>query len=217
MKKKITSSFINLLAIFCLVFILFFSCTKNKNKMVDAAQKVESISLSSVVYSMEVGFSAQLDAIVLPENAKNKDLVWSSNDITKATVNQQGKVTAIGLGLVTIKVIAKDGSGKTKSISLKITEDDFVSTWKGKQITIPTTAAFSYNYHVDWNNDGIFDEFGLTSNVTHVFDTNGVHKIRICGDFPRVHFEKKDTVHSFINEVNLMNGGKIISIDQWGT
>ncbi len=54
--------------------------------------------------------------------------------------------------------------------------DHFVTTWKtdnagtsgSTSITIPTTGA-GYNYDVDWNNDGTFDEFGLTGSVTHDF------------------------------------------------
>ncbi len=52
----------------------------------------------------------------------------------------------------------------------------FITTWKtdnagtsgSTSITIPTTGA-GYNYDVDWNNDGTFDEFGLTGSVTHDF------------------------------------------------
>lgn len=52
----------------------------------------------------------------------------------------------------------------------------FITTWKTNNsgtssdtsITIPTTGT-GYLYDVDWNNDGIFDEFGLTGNITHDF------------------------------------------------
>ena len=50
----------------------------------------------------------------------------------------------------------------------------FVTTWKtdnpgtssDTSITIPTFGS-GYNYDVDWDNDGIFDEFGIMGNVTH--------------------------------------------------
>jgi surface protein len=89
--------------------------------------------------------------------------------------------------------------------------DDFVTTWKtddpgssnSTSITIPTTGG-GYNYDVDWDNDGNFDEFGLTASVTHDFGTAGTYTIRIQGAFPRIYFN---------------NGGdrqKLLSVDQWG-
>lgn len=54
--------------------------------------------------------------------------------------------------------------------------DHFITTWKtnnagssnSTSITIPTTGG-GYNYDVDWDNDGIFDQMGITGNVTHDF------------------------------------------------
>ena len=91
-------------------------------------------------------------------------------------------------------------------------QSHFITTWKtdnpgtstSTEITIPTTGG-GYNYDVDWNNDGVFDEFGITGNVTHDFGTAGTYEIRIKGDFPRIYFN---------------NGGdemKITEVSQWGT
>jgi surface protein len=90
--------------------------------------------------------------------------------------------------------------------------DEFVTTWKtdnpgssgSTEITIPTTGG-GYNYNVDWDNDGIFDEFSLTGDVTHDFGTPGEYTIRIEGDFPRIYFN------------NAGDKDKIIRIEQWGT
>ena len=86
----------------------------------------------------------------------------------------------------------------------------FITTWKtdnpgtsnNTSITIPTVGG-GYNYDVDWNNDGVFDQFGITGSVTHDFGTAGTYTIAIQGVFPRIYFA---------------NGGdkeKIISINQW--
>lgn len=79
---------------------------------------------------------------------------------------------------------------------------DNAGTSNSTSITIPTTGS-GYNYSVDWNNDGTFDETGLTANVTHDFGTAGTYTIRITGSFPRIYFN---------------NGGdrlKILSVNQW--
>jgi surface protein len=90
--------------------------------------------------------------------------------------------------------------------------DEFVTTWKtdnpgssnSTQITIPTIGS-GYDYNVDWDNDGVFDEFNLTGSVTHDFGTPGEYTIRIEGDFPRIYFNDDGDKE------------KIIRIDQWGT
>lgn len=71
----------------------------------------------------------------------------------------------------------------------------FITTWvtneqgvsNNTSITIPTDGE-GYNYEVDWDNDGIYDESGITGNVTHDFGKSGVYTIRIRGDFPRILF-----------------------------
>ena len=88
----------------------------------------------------------------------------------------------------------------------------FVTTWKtdnsgsssSTSITIPTTGT-GYLYDVDWDNDGNFDELGLTGSVTHDFGSTGTYTLRIRGDFPRI----------YINNVD--DKEKILSVDQWGS
>ena len=91
--------------------------------------------------------------------------------------------------------------------------DDFVTTWKtdnpgassSTSITIPTNAAYAYSYDVDWDNDGTFDQFGITGDVTHNFGVSGTYTIRIQGSFPSIYFNAT------------LDSQKILSIDQWGT
>ena len=90
-------------------------------------------------------------------------------------------------------------------------ETYFKTTWKtdnpgsssNTSITIPTTGS-GYNYDVDWDNDGNFDQLGLTGSVTHDFGTSGTYTIAIRGDFPRIYFN------------NIGDKAKILSVEQWG-
>ncbi|MDE6694557.1 MAG: Ig-like domain-containing protein, partial [Bacteroidales bacterium] len=52
----------------------------------------------------------QLNATVLPQNATNKNVSWTSSDETIATVSETGKVTAVMPGNVTITVTTEEGS-----------------------------------------------------------------------------------------------------------
>ncbi|MBK8194338.1 MAG: BspA family leucine-rich repeat surface protein [Lewinellaceae bacterium] len=89
--------------------------------------------------------------------------------------------------------------------------DAFITTWKtnnpgtsnSSSITIPTTGS-GYNYEVDWDNDGTYDQSGITGNVTHDFGAAGTYTIRIRGSFPRIYFN------------NVGDRRKLLGISQWG-
>jgi uncharacterized protein YjdB len=58
--------------------------------------------------------SETLTATVLPENASNKTITWSSSNPSVATVGEDtGEVTAVAVGTTEIRATAADGSGVT--------------------------------------------------------------------------------------------------------
>ncbi len=66
----------------------------------------------------------QLTTEVLPEHATNKSVDWSVENVTgKAVVNTSGLVTGIEDGVVTVVASAKDGSGVTSSLEIKINKN----------------------------------------------------------------------------------------------
>lgn len=87
--------------------------------------RVEDITLSDDSITLNVGDEYQLTAEVSPLNATNKNLVWSSNNTSVATVNN-GKVKAIKSGNATIRVKTEDGE---HSASCVVTVDESKSSW----------------------------------------------------------------------------------------
>ncbi|MBP5334500.1 MAG: leucine-rich repeat protein [Bacteroidales bacterium] len=79
---------------------------------------VSGISLDRTSAEMEVGQQLTLTATVLPENATNKNITWSSSDNSIAEIND-GTVTAIEAGNATITVTTEDGE-KTASCSITV-------------------------------------------------------------------------------------------------
>ena len=55
--------------------------------------------------------TAQLVPTVLPADATEKGVTYTSSDPTKATVSATGLVTRVANGTATITATAKDGSG----------------------------------------------------------------------------------------------------------
>jgi hypothetical protein len=67
------------------------------------------VSIVESDQSLKVGETVQLSALVTPEKAAQY-AVWSSGDETVATIDQTGKVTAVGAGTATITVTVGDKS-----------------------------------------------------------------------------------------------------------
>ena len=86
---------------------------------------VESVSLDRDSLSLEEGDTYTLTATVLPENATNKAVTWSSSDTSVATVDQNGKVRAKDPGTAIITVTtAYGGFQDTCHVTVKAAVED---------------------------------------------------------------------------------------------
>jgi len=75
---------------------------------------VESVSLDKTSLELTEGDKATLTATVLPNNATNKNVSWSSSDEKVATVSTTGEVTAVAPGKAAITVTTEDGAKTAK-------------------------------------------------------------------------------------------------------
>jgi len=82
---------------------------------------ITSITLSEKTQKLVVGEEAQLTATVAPENATLKTLEWTSSNENTASVDQNGKITALKTGYATISAKATDGSGKKATCGVTVT------------------------------------------------------------------------------------------------
>ena len=70
---------------------------------------VTGITISETELDLVIGETYDLDVTVLPEDATNKTVVWSSNNEAVATVDANGNVSALIAGTATITVTTVDG------------------------------------------------------------------------------------------------------------
>lgn len=95
-----------------------------------------SIKLDKKQLDMEAGATETLKATVLPEDAGDRTVTWSSSDETVATVCQDGTVTAVKAGEATITATTNDGTGLTASCIVKVNETSGIGNVYADGVTV---------------------------------------------------------------------------------
>ena len=81
---------------------------------------VSGITLDKTELALTVGDTQTLAATILPSDAANKSVSWSSDKPSVATVDENGKVTAVAEGTAKITVTTVDGK-KTADCAVTVT------------------------------------------------------------------------------------------------
>ena len=139
---------------------------------------VTGVSVAPKSLSLIEGGSTNLTATVLPVNATNKEVTWTSNNAAVATVNSDGKVTAVRPGTATITVKTRDG-GKTATCSVVVSAEVIhvaqlnlnrtsISLLKGETFSLEATVSPS---------NATFGTIIWSSNATSIATVDGSGKI----------------------------------------
>ncbi len=126
----------------------------NRNPFIDHSEYADSIwsgsvetvdvtgvALNTASASIDIGEIKQLTATVVPSNASNKAVSWTSNNTDVATVDSTGKVTGVATGNATITVTTSDGSF-TDTCAITVTQP--VVDYIDKEVTF-TFAQMGYS------------------------------------------------------------------------
>lgn len=89
---------------------------------VKVLQQVTKVTVTAPADNLGAGSTLQLTAAVEPDNADNKAVTWSSSDKTIATVDENGLVTGVKKGSVTITAKSADNKEITGRIKLNVTQ-----------------------------------------------------------------------------------------------
>ncbi len=105
------------------------TCVSNSNPELSATAQVEVIQQVTKIefspkegISLDVRTSQQLYWTVYPEDATRKDVTFTSSNNRVATVDANGVVTGVSRGSVTITATAADGSRRTGSVRVTVTQ-----------------------------------------------------------------------------------------------
>ena len=87
---------------------------------VTVTTKVEQIALSKTEGVLTVGNSVTVTATVTPDNATNTTISWTSSDEKVATVDSNGKVTAVAAGNATITATSESDGDVSADYALTV-------------------------------------------------------------------------------------------------
>lgn len=93
---------------------------------------VESVKLNVSALNWTAGKSGTFTATVLPEDAENKKVKWSTSNSDVAIISQTGFIKVLKAGTATITCAATDGSGAKATCKVTVTRSiNNVSDYKG--------------------------------------------------------------------------------------
>lgn len=129
--------------------------------VVTVEQPVGTVELNEHNISLNVGEVKQLSAMVLPTNADNKSLVWSSSNSEVVTVDENGEIEALQAGNAYIKVVSVDNPSAldscivsvvqpTTGITLSHVNHTFNAIGESVQLTVFVSPENATNRNVKW-------------------------------------------------------------------
>lgn len=109
----------------------YYDSTGYKGQYTGDIVEVESVTLDQKEIAMNTGEKVKVNATVLPENAKNKGLSWTSSNPDVASVSN-GTITGVGEGTTVITATAKNGVSASVSVTVKEVPYNYEKVEDGK-------------------------------------------------------------------------------------
>ena len=131
---------------------------------------VESVTLDKTAATIEVEEALQLKATVLPMEAANKNVVWTSSNTAVATVSAEGVVTGLTVGTTTITATTEDGN-KTATCAITV-EPITAKTWWGGPVTLTLAGQEHYVLYSFTRNEN------KTITYTAIFDQGNIDVVK---------------------------------------
>ena len=149
---------------------------------------VTKITLSQQKATMIEGTTLLLTATVTPNYAADRSITWNSSDETIATVDGEGKVTAVTPGIVTITATANDGSEVSASCEITVqarrssiaivdpySEDCFTQYVAEEDVNITYTRTFN---NTNWQALYVPFEIPVTAELLADFEVAKLNDVR---------------------------------------
>lgn len=128
---------------------------------VQVYQPVTELRMDTKAITVKTGESQQLTATILPYNADNKNIIWSSDDSSIADVNSKGVVSGIKAGQVLIRATSEDENisdfcvvtvnQPVTGVTLNKTEISFGKIGDTEELVATVLPADATNKELNWS------------------------------------------------------------------
>ncbi len=140
----------------------FAASAEQRFKIRKLSTNVSKISLNpSEIKLAEIGQTETITASIEPQSAADEKVCWQSSNEKTASVDKNGKVTAVGNGTTDITASTEDGSlsavckvtvaVKVTGVSLNKQQLKLTSVGEVKKLSAAVMPADAYNQTITWN------------------------------------------------------------------
>ncbi len=114
------------------------------------AQQVTETTLKQEEVTVSTGRSVRLEATVLPKEANNKKLTWSSSDETIATVGKDGTVTGRKAGICVVTCVSESNPMVSASAAVQVVQPVTKITFnQNGTLTFPIRTSQQLSWNVE--------------------------------------------------------------------
>ncbi len=184
-----------------------------------------SIALDRETVQLVEGETATLTATVLPEDAANRTVAWSSSNESVATVDANGTVTAVAAGTATITATTTDGSDLSASCAVTVIAQQLVNELSVADYRCMAGDTFTIDVSLSNGNEigGVQFDLYLPEGFSVALDNDGKpditldgnrsdgHQLMVNNDFADGHLNV--LAFSMDNEAFVGNDGAVIHIN----
>ena len=167
---------------------------------------VGSINLDKTATTLTVGVNIPLIATVLPENATDKTLTWSTTNEAVATVSTEGIITAKAAGTATITATSVDGDEVTATCVVTVIAPGNLK--EGSFGTATRTGDVSVKWIQLWENSPKFAEYNIGAENNSTLDYGNLY----CWG-KNIH---NDPDMSYNTGTNVLSGNDDTATNLWG-
>lgn len=143
-----------------------------------------SIEIEAEKEQISVSEELQLTATVLPENTTRKDVVWSVNDDTLASINNKGVLIGKDVGEVIVTATSVSDNNIKGTKTIKITQDKNRQIFEAENAVLEHAAKMNEATSNNPSGGGYVGQLSsatkVTFNITSEEDTSAVLSIRLA-------------------------------------
>lgn len=134
--------------------------TGNEIGQIKEMKSITSISISPKSVSLYIGETQKLNATIYPSDAFDKTFYWISSNDSIATIDDNGKVTGIKAGTVTISAVSNNGKvwgtceinvlQHVTGVSLNVSEIEMNKIGETYQLEATVYPTNAFNQKINW-------------------------------------------------------------------